>query len=70
MTAAPGSTGRSRSGRLLLAGIGVAGAGVALAIAGVIVAPLFLPGAWIITAGTIVLAAAGIAGIAEARGVA
>jgi hypothetical protein len=54
--------------RLLLAGVGVLGAGVALAIAGVIGGPLFLPGTWVIAAGMLVLAAAGIASIAEARG--
>jgi len=62
------TSGTARTRTLLLAGIGVAGAGVVLAIAGVIAGPLFLPGTWIILAGALVLAGAGITGIVEARG--
>jgi hypothetical protein len=70
MTAAGAkSAGRAlRARALLLAGTAIAGAGVVLAIAGVIVGPLFVPGTWIILAAAPVLAVAGIDGIAEARG--
>ncbi|MGD8276390.1 MAG: hypothetical protein PVH00_00125 [Gemmatimonadota bacterium] len=55
--------------RLLLpGGVGVTGAGVVLAIAGVVAGPLFLPGTWFILLGILLLAAAGVTGIAEARG--
>lgn len=63
-----GGTHRALVRLLLPAGVGIAGAGVALAIAGVIAAPLFVPGTWIILAGVLVLAAAGVTGVTEARG--
>jgi hypothetical protein len=59
---------RARARLLLAAGVGVTGAGVVLAIAGVVAGPLFLPGTWVILLGTLVLAAAGVTGILEARG--
>jgi hypothetical protein len=70
-TAAPGPALRARRpllGRLLPAGVGVAGAGVVLAIAGVIAGPLFVPGTWIILVGMLALAAAGLLGATETRG--
>lgn len=52
----------------LRAGVALLVAGMALAIAGVLVAPLFVPGVWLILFSFLLLAAAGITGVVSSAG--
>ena len=58
----PPATGPSLVRLIAPAGISALAIGTIMAIAGILVAPLFLPGTWVITASFVLLAAAGVAG--------